>query len=270
MIPRFGFSFRRMWQEGILAGQLQAEVLELVPDHFFAHPTPLDSLSAAFPLLLHDVGLSIGTPGLDRVRLSRVSAVAKRAKVLRFTDHLAITRLPGGRQLGHLAPVPASRAALETCVENLKQVQDQLGVPLAIENIFSTFFPRLDPFFESADHFLAEVLERSGAGLLLDLTNLWLECENRGTSAEQRLAALPMNRVVAVHLAGGRRGRRGWEDTHSTAVPDEVLGLLGTLVGRAPVEDVIVEWDAHLPTLAEIDRQATRAREAWRQAERNA
>lgn len=266
-MPRFGFSFRRVWQAEMLAGEAEAEVLELIPDHFFAHPEALDPLRERFPLVLHDVGLSLGTPGLDAERLHRVAAVANRGKVERFTDHLAITRLPGGRQLGHLAPVPACTEAKEVCVHNLRAVRERLGVPVAVENIFATYFPKIDSNFATADTFLAAVLEESGAGLLLDLTNLWLESQNLGISASDRLNALPLHRVVAVHLAGGRLGPRGWEDTHSTAVPEAVLELLASLKGRAPVEDVIVEWDAHLPTLREIDRQASRAREAWRRAE---
>jgi uncharacterized protein (UPF0276 family) len=51
--------------------------------------------------------------------------------------------------------------------------------------------------------FLTELLERTGALLLLDLANLYANARNHGGDPLDLLDALPLERIAYVHVAGG-------------------------------------------------------------------
>jgi len=234
-------------------------VIEVVPDHFFARPEALRPLADRFAIVLHDVGCSIATPGLDPWRLQKLKEIVQISGALRFSDHLALTRSPGGLALGHLAPVPTTPVALQTCCDNLRRLQDVLGIPIAVENIFQSF----DCPGMPVGDFLEVLLATTGAGLLLDLTNILLEARNRLEDPEERLKQFPVSRAVAVHLAGGHRGRRGWVDSHSRPVEVDSYKLLKLLRGRAAISDIVIEWDEALPDVQVIAAQADEARRWW-------
>lgn len=270
--PRFGLGYRRAWRGALVAGRTSVEVLEVIPDHYFANPEAILPLAERYPIVLHDVGMSIGTPGIDRERLARIVEISRLARAVRFTDHLAVTRTPSGRMFGHLAPVPWRPEAVRTCVENLRILVGELQIPVAVENIFATFWPgttgtgTTGPGGGGPFELLHEVVEQADVGLLLDVTNVLLEARNLREPPEDRLARLPLHRAVAVHLAGGLRGPRGYLDTHSRPVDSASLRLLASLRGRAPIEDVIVERDSHLPTIEDMNAEVIAARAAWGEA----
>ncbi|MFM2418244.1 MAG: hypothetical protein RL385_2967, partial [Pseudomonadota bacterium] len=77
------------------------------------------------------------------------------------------------------------------------------------------------------------------------------------------LLRLPLQRTVAIHLAGHRfEPRYGlWLDDHASRVPDEALRLYEVAlrqIGR-PVPTTI-EWDQQLPELEVVLEEAERAR----------
>jgi uncharacterized protein (UPF0276 family) len=241
-----------------------------MPEHFFAAPGDLDALAERYPLVFHSVSLSLGTayPGgrPDRAafaREERIRALVERARPRWVSDHLAITRSPAGVDLGHLCPVPCTRAAVRVLTERVARLQDSFGVPLAIENIAHPF--RLEGSERSERglteaELLSEVVATTGCKVLLDLTNLVYDARNFGLDAPTELGKLPLGAVVAVHLAGGARGGDGfWADTHAEPVEPEALALLPLVARAAPLEAIVIERDAHLPGLAELCAEARRA-----------
>src|SRR5215204_6982037 len=93
------------------------------------------------------------------------------------SEHVAFVR-GGGLEAGHLLPVPRTREALAVLVANVRLAQAELGVPLALEHVAALLewpAPELD---EAA--FLTELLERTGALLLLDLANTYANARNHG------------------------------------------------------------------------------------------
>jgi uncharacterized protein len=68
------------------------------------------------------------------------------------------------------------------------------------------------------------------------------------------LDLVPADRIGYVHVAGGsvRHDEPDglYHDTHTDAVPDAVLALLGHLVERAPGVPVLLERDGRYPPAA--------------------
>ena len=259
-----GLSYRRAHRAALLDGR-GPRVLEILPDHFFAEPEALAALAERYTLVFHDVGLSLATVGAAselRARCARITALIRRARPVLFSDHLALTRSPGGVDLGHLAPAWLTPALLEHLSAQVSALQDALGVPVALENIAAPF---VIPGGMPEPEFLARLVERTGCGLLLDLTNLLLTARNDGGDARRRLQEYPLHAVRQVHLAGGFRDRRGiWVDSHSEPVEDESYALLAELRARSPeLMAIVIERHDKLPELAQLMLEVERARRIW-------
>jgi len=80
---------------------------------------------------------------------------------------------------------------------------------------------------------------------LLDLTNIWINAQNRPVDAVEFVLAIPPSRIRYLHLAGGRWLHDELVDTHSESVHPEVYDLLATLLSVARPEAVIVERDSN-------------------------
>jgi uncharacterized protein (UPF0276 family) len=90
------------------------------------------------------------------------------------------------------------------------------------------------------------LLEESDAwDCLLDVTNVWINAQNRPLDPLDFISAIPPARIRYVHLAGGRWIDDELVDTHSESVHPEVFDVLAFLLQRAQPQVVIVERDSN-------------------------
>lgn len=212
------------------------------------------------PVIPHGVSLGIGgaePPSQDR--LAHLAACARALDAPLVSEHLAFVR-GGGVEAGHLLPVPRTRESLRIVTENVRRAQDALPVPLALENVAAIFGWPDDELTEA--EFLAELVERTGVGLLIDVANLYTNQFNLGLPAVAALDTLPLEHLAYVHVAGGYEHHGVWHDTHSTAAPQAVLDLLTELCARATPPGVLLEWDEDYPSDAVLANELSRIRAA--------
>jgi uncharacterized protein (UPF0276 family) len=216
-------------------------------------------------------GVSLGLGGADRPDEGRLTALAERAAVLGaplVTEHIAFVRAGGALtaspplEAGHLLPVPRTRDALDVLCENVRIAQDALPVPLALENIAALFSWPGEELTEG--QFLAELVERTGVRLLVDVANLHTNRVNCGEDPAEALAALPLEAIAYVHVAGGFERDGVWHDSHAHPVPRPVLDLLTDLASRVAPPGVLLERDDNFPEPAELERELDAIREAVR------
>jgi uncharacterized protein (UPF0276 family) len=198
----------------------------------------------------HGVSLSLGgaeRPG--RARLEHLAAVAEQVGAPLVSEHIAFVRA-GGRESGHLLPVPRTREALEILAENVAIAQDALPVPLALEHVAALLeWPGAE--MDEAT-FVSELLERTGALLLLDLSNLYANAHNHGYDALEALARFPLDRIAYVHVGGGTFRDGVYHDTHAHPVVPGVLELVEELFAIADAPGVLLERDDAFPPEAEL------------------
>ncbi|WP_371655277.1 MULTISPECIES: DUF692 domain-containing protein [unclassified Streptomyces] len=195
-------------------------------------------------------GVSLGLGGADRPDAGRLADLAARAQALSaplVTEHIAFVRAGGALtasprlEAGHLLPVPRTWDALEVLCENVRIAQDSLPVPLALENIAALVnWPDEDM---TEGQFLAELVERTGVRLLIDVANLHTNRVNRGEDPAKALSELPVEAIAYVHVAGGVEKDGVWHDTHAHPVGAEVLDVLAELVSRVTPRGVLLERD---------------------------
>ncbi|MDX6743177.1 DUF692 domain-containing protein [Actinocorallia sp. A-T 12471] len=217
------------------------------------------------PVVPHGVRLSLG--GAEAVDPARVTHLAHAAELVGaplVSEHVAFVRA-GGLEAGHLLPVPRSRAALDALVRNVRATTAELGVPLALEPIAALFDWPDDDYTEG--DFLTELLDRTGALLLLDVANVYANARNRGQDPVKVLESFPLERVAYCHVAGGSEREGMYHDTHTDPVPAEVLALVGEAERRCPPcgrLGYLLERDGSYPPpsvlAAELDAIADAAR----------
>ncbi|GGY52404.1 DUF692 domain-containing protein [Streptomyces xanthochromogenes] len=204
-------------------------------------------------------GVSLGLGGADRPDPRRLADLAARAEALGsplVTEHIAFVRAGGELtasprlEAGHLLPVPRTRDALRVLCENVRIAQDALPVPLALENIAALIDWPDEELTEG--QFLSELVERTGVGLLIDVANLHTNRVNRGEDPAGVLAALPLEAIAYVHVAGGVERDGVWHDTHAHPVPEAVLDVLADLASRTSPPGVLLERDDAFPPAAEL------------------
>ncbi|MFD9098657.1 DUF692 domain-containing protein [Streptomyces collinus] len=207
-------------------------------------------------------GVSLGLGGADRPDRDRLTALAERAEALGaplVTEHVAFVRAGGALtasphlEAGHLLPVPRTRDALDVLCENVRIAQEALPVPLALENIAALFSWPGEELTEG--QFLAELVERTGVRLLVDVANLHTNHVNRGEDPAEALAALPLDALAYVHVAGGFERDGVWHDSHAHPVPRPVLDILTCLAARVTPPGVLLERDDDFPGPAELERE---------------
>ena len=225
-----GMGYRRELKQAIFDARERIDFLEVVADQFIGDRrrlTELEEICAAFPVIPHGVGLSIGSPELDHEYLRAIRVVSD-VTALRsyYSEHLAMTRAPG-IDLGHLTPLWFTEAALRSTVDNVARVQDYLRKPLVLENVTYPFdIPNAGM---KQTEFFSRLVEATGCGVLLDVTNVYINSANHGFDPVAFLKEMPLDRIVQIHLAGGYERDGAWIDGHSEPVNDGSWDLLDAL-----------------------------------------
>ncbi|MFH8689334.1 DUF692 domain-containing protein [Streptomyces anulatus] len=199
-------------------------------------------------------GVALGLGGADRPDPDRLAGLAARAELLGtplVTEHIAFVRAGGSLtasprlEAGHLLPVPRTWDALDVLCENVRIAQDSLPVPLALENIAALITWPDEELTEG--QFLAELVERTGVRLLIDVANLHTNHVNLGLDPAKALDELPVEAIAYVHVAGGVEKNGVWHDTHAHPVTAPVLEVLAELRSRVDPPGVLLERDDAFP-----------------------
>jgi uncharacterized protein (UPF0276 family) len=137
-------------------------------------------------------------------------------------------------QLGFFVPPIFNAASLERAVERVREVMSVVPVPVAVEPPPMTFAVGKLPLFE----FFGQLATRADCALLLDVGHLVSYEMATQTRVLSAVAALPVERVLELHIAGGRLetrdGRKVYVDAHERAILPESWQLLGELLPRLP------------------------------------
>jgi uncharacterized protein (UPF0276 family) len=214
-----------------------------------------------YPISLHGVGLSLGSAqALDALHLGRLRALVERLEPVLLSEHLAWS-VADGVYFNHLLPLPYTNESLDTVVRHVADAQDALGRRLLIENPSS--YLRFADSSMSEPEFLAELVRRTGCGLLCDVNNIHVTCSNFGEDPVAYLDALPMAAVEEIHLAGHAEneadGLRILIDDHGSRVADPVWRLYERAATRFEHAPALVEWDTNLPDLGVLLEEAAKA-----------
>ncbi|HEX4361304.1 MAG TPA: DUF692 domain-containing protein [Pseudonocardia sp.] len=234
-----------------LPGLRFCEVVAESVRHDGVLPEPLAALRRrGVTVVPHGTRLSLGgAEPLDPHRVHHFASVAAALDAPLVSEHVAFVRA-GGLEAGHLLPVPRTREALRVLARNVRTLRAELGTPLALEPI-AALFDWPDDELTEAD-FLTELLDQTGAWLLLDVANCYANARNRGTDPAELLDRLPLERVAYAHVAGGDEHGGIYHDTHTAPTPEPVLALVRELCARHRPPALLLERDGRYPPAAQL------------------
>ena len=261
---RIGVGLRAPHMAEVLASRPAIGWFEVHAENYMGNGPQLEALLEVrrqYPLSLHGVGLSLGTAeGLDRAHLEALKELVERSEPWLVSEHLAWSTT-GGTYLNDLLPLPLNEETLEVVVRNVELMQQTLRRRVLVENPSSYLRFRHTTIPEP--EFLAELVSRSGCGLLCDVNNIFVSAANFAEDATRYLAALPKDAIGEIHLAGHFRGHQGERalliDDHGSRVSEEVWALYRAALERFGMAPTLVEWDKNLPALSLLLDEAARA-----------
>jgi uncharacterized protein len=233
------------------------DFLELAPENWLGiggrKRDQLDVIAGEYPLVAHGLSLSIAdTEPLNIGFIKDVRRFLDDYKIEIYSEHLSLSRDSSG-YLYDLLPAPRRAANIEYLSSRIKQVQDLTDRRLVLENV--SYYHRYDNQMPEGE-FLAEVADRSGCGLLLDINNAYVNGRNHAEDALAFVRSLPSEAVAYYHIAGHLELDDGMIlDTHGTPVVGDVVRLgheVWTLHGPRPL---LLERDNFVPSLDELVRE---------------
>jgi uncharacterized protein (UPF0276 family) len=258
-----GIGYREPFRSDLFLHRDEIDFLEITSDHYLdANPRKIEELKLLmdhFPLIPHSLDLSLGSAeGVDREYLEKLASLVDMVQPAWFSDHICFTR-SGGAKIGHLAPVPYTREALKVFVRNIRAVKDRIKTPLILENI--TYMMRFPSSEMTEAEFISRLLDETDCGLLLDVTNLYINSRNFGFDWRAFLDALPMERVVQLHFVGSHAHGGSLIDAHADSTQDEIWAVFREVCMRSNIKGAILERDENFPDFTELLGELRTARE---------
>ncbi|MGN8114682.1 MNIO family bufferin maturase [Labrys sp. 22185] len=266
---RAGAGLKPEHVETILATRPDIGFFEVHAENYMGAGGPphaqLGAICENYALSLHGVGLSIGAARpLDKEHLARLKALEQRYRPASFSEHLAWSSHEEVF-LNDLLPVPYTPETLRRVCDHIDEVQETLGQRMLLENP-STYLLFEESTIEETD-FLAEIAQRTGCGLLLDINNVFVSATNHATSPETYLDRFPLGLVGEIHLAGHAEtvddaGAPLLIDAHDRPVADPVWVLYERVIAQAGRLPTLIEWDNDVPNWPVLAREAALAEAA--------
>jgi len=247
------------------------EVLEKLPElgwvevhneNFFGGGAPLRTLLKArehYPVSLHGVGMGLAsTAPLNKAHLSALHHLCEVVQPAAISEHLCWNSA-AGMVVNDLLPFPYTNEALAHVASRVEQVQEKLGRQLLVENLSSYLSFSHSEMTEG--EFLAELIGRTGCGILFDVENLYVNARNLGVDAEAFISAIPAEAVKEYHLAGYSERDGCLVDTHNNPVFAEVWNLYEYALRHIGPRPTLIEWDSDIPALDVLMGEAAKAQQ---------
>ncbi len=264
----YGVGLRRPHWDRIWDYQGSVDFLEVLSENFMAFGgrprRMLERAAREFPVVVHGTALSIGSVDpLDEDYLDQLARLCRVTDALLVSDHLCFSSA-FGVEYHDLIPVPFTEEALDHVVERTKQVMAAMPVPFALENP-SYYIQYGDSELDEAQ-FLHELILRADYGLLLDVNNVYVNSVNHGYDPRAFIDAMPLDRVMQIHMAGHHQDGDVVIDTHGAHIIPEVMALYEYTLERTGPVSTLLEWDTEIPSIEVLVAENQLIREAGQRA----
>lgn len=259
-----GLGFRAALAEELLASTTSnAQFLEIAPENYLGvggqRGRWLAMAAERWPIVSHGLcGDFSGSAPLDTELVAELKRFLRTYGARWYSDHLCLTQVAGA-ETHDLLPLPFSDEAVRRCAKRLREMSEALELPIAVENV-SAYMRAPGSVLDEAT-FIKRVVEESGCHLLLDVNNVYVNSVNFKLDAHAYMDALPLDRVIQIHVAGHDEEIPGelLIDTHGSPMIDPVYALLEhTLAKMKRVPPILLERDHNIPKLPVLEEELAR------------
>jgi uncharacterized protein (UPF0276 family) len=259
-----GLGFRAALAEELLASTTSnAQFLEIAPENYLGvggeRGRWLAMAAERWPIVSHGLcGDFSGSAPLDHELIAELKRFLRTYGARWYSDHLCLTHVAGA-ETHDLLPLPFSDEAVVRCAKRVREMSDALEMPIAVENV-SAYMRAPGSVLDEAV-FVRRVVEESGCHLLLDVNNVYVNSVNFKLDARAYMDALPLDRVIQIHVAGHdvEIADELLIDTHGSPIIDPVFDLLeDTLRKMKHAPPVLLERDHRIPKLPVLEEELAR------------
>jgi uncharacterized protein (UPF0276 family) len=250
-----GVGLRHAYFNDLINGNHPFSWFEIITEDFLDYggyeKECLLEIRKRYPIIAHGVCMSVGsTDPLDMEYLKKLKTFLREIDIPWASDHLCFTMVDH-TNLNELIPLPFTQECVGNCVERLRVIQDTLELPFLVENV--TRYVTLSDREMSEAEFVSAVIDGADCGLLLDVTNVFLNGQFHGYNPDEFISSLPLHRVGQIHLAGWEPAADGTViDSHDAPVPDDIWELFERTIEKIGSTSVLVERDSQLPPITEL------------------
>jgi uncharacterized protein (UPF0276 family) len=206
-----------------------------------------------YPVTCHGLSLSLGSAeDLDWDFIKDLKTFLDENQVKIFSEHLSYTKSRNAH-LYDLLPIPFRQDAVDHVVDRIRQVQDYLERPLAIENV--SYYTPVAAEMSEID-FVNEIVDRADCKLLLDVNNVYVNAFNHKYDAREYIGQLPLDKVAYIHMAGHEQIEPDLIiDTHGQPIIDPVYELFEWTIQKMEPVPVLLERDYNFDELEQIESE---------------
>jgi len=260
-IQGVGVGLRSCHYQYILEHHPPIAWFEALSDNYMVDGGPalryLDAIRKHYPMVLHGVGLSLGsTDPLSQDYLQKLKVLVDRVNPAWISDHLSWTSAQG-QYFHDLLPLPFTEEAIHHVANRIARVQDFLGQHILIENASSYFEYKQNEMMEW--DFINAVSEKADCFILLDINNIYVSAHNHGYDPYVYLKEILPERVKQFHLAGYADKQRYLFDNHGERIHQPVWDLYQKALYRFGPVPTLIEWDDHIPPFPTLQSEAEKA-----------
>lgn len=227
---------------------------EITPENWMHMPKVFEKEfeEAVFstPTIAHGLSLSIGSVDkLNKKFVKQIKEFLDRYKIEYYSEHLSFSSLDN-RQTYELLPIPMTKKMINIISDRVKEVEDIIQRNLILEN--ATYY--LVPYSEMREvDFINEVMEKSGAKILLDVNNVFVNASNHSFKSRRFIDDIDKSKVAYMHIAGHYEDSEFDMkiDSHGMPVDSGVWKLLEYTLKQIDAP-VMIERDNNIPPLDEL------------------
>jgi len=257
-----GIGLRVPHYQRLFAERPALDFVEIISENFMGvggRPRyHLERALETYRVVQHGVALGIGGPEAPTERyLGRLKELARVTRTPWVSDHFCWCGA-GGAHLHDLLPLPFTPELVRTVADRARRLQDELGVPFALENTSSYLTYKGSVLAEW--EFIGEIAERANIGLLFDVNNVFVTAYNHGLDPVDFVRQVPHERIVQIHLAGHSNLGTHIIDTHDRHVSEPVWDLYRLAIELTGPVSTLIEWDDQIPELEVVLAEAARAK----------
>ena len=241
--------------------------LEVHPENYMTDGIALsylEQIAVNIPLSMHGVGMSLGSAdGVSADHLIKLKALVERYQPAQVSEHLSWSHW-NQNYFNDLLPLPYTDETLELVTTNIQQVQEKLDRTILIENPSAYIEFKNNTYSET--EFLKLLTQKTGCGLLLDINNIFVSCDNMGHDSYKYLDQIPQESVGEIHLAGHAvmpliEDKTIRVDDHGSKVKEEVWKLYEYFCQQHQKKfPTLIEWDTNIPEIYTLLTEAGKAK----------
>lgn len=217
----------------------------------------LEEVASNYRVLLHGVSMAVGnTDSIDFSYLRKLKVLAEKVKAPFVSDHLCWNAYMCHNS-HDLLPIPLTESTLRHVAVRVRQIQDFLELPVALENPSNYLEFRVSQMSEV--EYMSRLAEEADCALLLDVNNVYVSARNHGFCPDEYIEQVPVERILYHHVAGHTDKGTHIVDTHSDHVVDKVWEMYTRLHQRHGGRSTMVEWDAEIPDFETVHNEVLKA-----------